>query len=387
MPNNDSRLRILLVIAGLPAGGAERQMSLLAKGLDRSKFEVGLLIFNSAEKIHYQDVFESPLWFCALNLSRASDGLLLTPKLVRGICRAIKDFKPDVIHTTLNVANHAVRFAAVVSICKTPVITSVRVEYRPSYSPNEKRLERLLWRRSSHIICNSETTREQLIVDLRIPTDRITSIPNGIDEMFYKVQPKRPERWPERLVALTVGRFTRQKNHLSLIESIDELEKKGVLADWIFVFLGDGPLQEAVQSSIDEHGLQDRIQIMPTTQDMPAVYQASELFILPSLYEGISNALLEAAASRCAVIVSKNADSASIINDERGWVAEKSLTDTLETVITLPKEERARKAVNSSIYVKRVFSNQRTIDDTAKVYQTVAKSAKWKQRGLSGKSR
>lgn len=387
MSNNDARIRVLLVIAGLPAGGAERQMSLLAKGLDRSKFDVGLLIFNSTEKIYYQDVLETPMWFRALKLSTANDGLLLIPKLVHGICRAISDFKPEVIHTTLNVANHAVRFAALVSRCKTPIITSVRVEYRPSYSSNEKRLERLLWRRSNHIICNSEATREQLIMDLRLPTDRITAIPNGIDEKFYKNHTKRPTNWPERPVALTVGRFTRQKNHLSLIESIDALEKKDVLADWIFVFLGDGPLQEAVQSSIDEHGLQNRIQIMPTTQDMPAVYQASELFILPSLYEGMSNALLEAAASRCAVIVSKNADSASIINDERGWVAEKSLTDTLETVITLPKEERARKAENSSTYVKRVFSNQRTIDDTAKVYQTVAKSAKWKQRGLSGKSR
>jgi len=375
MNRHSPRQRILLVIAGLPAGGAERQMSLLAKGLDRSKFEVGLLIFNSAEKIHYQEILDSPLWFRALELSSASDGLLLIPKLVRGICRAISDFKPEVIHTTLNVANHAVRFAALISRCKIPIITSVRVEYRPSYSHREKRLERLLWRRSNHVICNSEATRQQLIMDLRIPADRVTVIPNGIDEKFYEDHPKRPDYWPKRPVALTVGRFTRQKNHQALVEAIAELETKGVLADWNFVFLGDGPLQEAVQSSINERALQNRIQIMPTTQSMPTIYQASDLFILPSLYEGMSNALLEAAASGCPVIVSKNTDRAEVINDERGWVAEKSLRNTLETVISLPAEERTQKAEYAAAYIKRMFSSQKMILHTAKLYQTVAKPA------------
>jgi glycosyltransferase involved in cell wall biosynthesis len=380
-------MRVLLVIAGLPAGGAERQMSLLVKGLDRSKFEVGLLIFNSADKIHYQDVLDSPLWFRALELSSAAGRLSLIPKLVRGICRTINDFKPDIIHTTLNVANHAVRFAALVSRCKIPIITSVRVEYRPSYSSNEKRLERLLWRRSNHIICNSEATREQLILDLRLPTDRVTAIRNGIDEKFYEDHTTLPTSWPERPVALTVGRFTRQKNHMALVEAIAALETKGVLADWVFVFLGDGPLQKAVQIFINEHALQNRIQIMPPTQDMPAVYQASKLFILPSLYEGMSNALLEAAASGCPVIVSKNADSAGIINDQRGWIAENSMRNTLETVITLSEKERTQKSKKAAAYIKQVFNTQRMINDTVKLYQTVGMPTSLNQRKLSSTSR
>jgi glycosyltransferase involved in cell wall biosynthesis len=375
MNNSPPKKRVLLVIAGLPAGGAERQMSLLAKGLDRSTFDVGLLIFNSAEKIHYPDIFEAPLWFRALELSSMNDGVLLIPKLILGIRRAISDFKPEIIHTTLNVANHAVRFAALVTGCKLPIITSVRVEYRPSYSASEKQLERLLWRRSNHIICNSEATREQLVLDLRIPADRITTIPNGIDNAFYNEHPHRPENWPDGRVALTVGRFTRQKNHMALIEAIAELETNNVLDNWVFVFLGDGPLQDTVQSSIDAHALQNRINILPPTQDMPAVYQASDLFILPSLFEGMSNALLEAAASGCAVIVNKSADSAGIINNERGWVAEKSLSETLATVIACPIDERVRKTENASSYIKRIFSTQRMISYTAKVYQTVAPSA------------
>ena len=162
---------------------------------------------------------------------------------------------------------------------------------------------------------------------------------------------------------------------MALVEAIAGLEKIGILADWNFVFLGDGPLQDAIQSSINEHALQNRIQIMPTTQSMPAVYQASDLFILPSLYEGMSNALLEAAASGCPIIVNKAADNVGVINDERGWVAEKSLKDTLETVISLPGDKRTRKAKNAAAYIKRIFSNEKMINDTAELYQTVAKPA------------
>ena len=46
-----SRCRVLCVIAGMPAGGAERQLALLLDGLDRRAFEPGLLIFNAAEKV------------------------------------------------------------------------------------------------------------------------------------------------------------------------------------------------------------------------------------------------------------------------------------------------------------------------------------------------
>lgn len=371
MSNNQARLRVLLVIAGLPAGGAERQMGLLAKGLDRSKFDIGLLIFNTAVKIHDKDILDTPLWFRALGLSRENDGVFLIPRLVRGIRQAINDFKPEIIHTTLNVANHAVRVAAILSRCKTPIISSVRVEFRPSYSPWEKMLERLLWRRSNHIICNSEATRDQLIADLGIPADQVTAIPNGIDKTFFEEHGKRPEYWPKEPVALTVARFTRQKNHIALIEAISELETRGVLADWHFVFLGDGPLQGAVQSSIDEHALQNRIQIFSPTTDMPAVYQASDLFILPSLYEGMSNALLEATASGCPVIVSKNADNSGIINDERGWIANDSINEVLETVLCLSEEERKIKGQKAASYIAQNFSVKKVVEKTTSIYRTI----------------
>ena len=370
IPNRDSRIRILLVIAGLPAGGAERQITLLAKGLDRSKFEVGLLIFNSAEKIHYQDVLQSPLWFRALKLSPASDGLLLIPKLVRGIRQSISDFQPDLIHTTLNVANHATRLTALFTRCKIPIVTSVRVDFRSGYGRREKLMEQLLWRRSNHIICNSETTRQQLMLDLEIPHRRISTIHNGVDSSFYSDDAERPENWPDGRIALSVGRFTQQKNHFALIEAISKLEKRNILADWSFVFLGEGPLESKVITLINQHALQHRIHVISTIHDMPPAYRNADLFILPSLYEGMSNALMEAAASSCPILVSRGANEAGIINSERGWIAEGPLSDSLETVLSLTEEERVLKGQKAAAYIMQNFSAKRVVEETVGVYRT-----------------
>ena len=100
--------RVLLVIAGLPAGGAERQMALLCQHLDRSRYDVGLLIFNAAEKVHYKNAFAAPLWFRALGLSRSQNrGVAL--RVIAGIAGAVRDFRPDIVHSTLNAANHLVQ--------------------------------------------------------------------------------------------------------------------------------------------------------------------------------------------------------------------------------------------------------------------------------------
>lgn len=369
MLNSDSRIKILLTIAGLPAGGAERQLVLLAKNLDRSEFDVGVLIFNAREKVFYQDIFDYPLWIRHLDLSRDNSGLSLIPKMFWGIRQAVSDFKPDLIHTTLNVANHAVRFSTMFMKYNNPIVTSVRVEYVASYKPHEKLMERMLCRRSNHIICNSEKTRGELKHYLRIAPDKTSTIPNGLDDSFYVNSQDRPSSWPKGRTCLTVSRFTKQKNHTSLIEAIASLEQKKVLEDWSFVFLGEGPLHSHILSLINRYALKDRIKILAPRQNMPSVYQAADLFILPSLYEGMSNSLLEAAASECPIIVNKEADEAGLINNDRGWVVNNSLQKTLETVISLPKKTREKKGKAASVYVKQNFNSDKVVDETVKVYR------------------
>lgn len=363
------KIRILLVIAGLPAGGAERQVALLVRHLDRREFEVGVLIFNAAAKVHYKEIFDRRIWFRALGLSHG-DGMMLLPRLIRGIGRAVADFAPDVIHASLNVANHAIRVAALLYRWRIPVVTSVRIDFRAGYRRSEKWLERLLWRRSAHLICNASRTRDQLVEDLGVPPSRISMIANGVDDAFFDDTPTTPPGWwPAGQVALTVGRYTPQKNHLALIAAVAELAGRDALADWTFVFLGEGPMKDHVRAAIDAAGLQDRIVMAPPETDMPRLYRAAELFVLPSLYEGMPNALLEATATGCPPAVSPGANEAGIVAPGRGWVLSEPLWQSLEAVLSISADIRAAAGRRASAYVAERFSAHRVAEETAAIYR------------------
>ena len=379
------KTRVLLVIAGLPAGGAERQMVLLAENLRRDAFEVGLLIFNAADKVHYREVFDTPLWFRPLGLSPAKDGLFLVPRLIRGIHRAVTEFAPDVIHTSLNMANHATRFTSLLMRWRIPILTSIRVDYRIGYARHEKLLEWLLWRRSAHVICNTETTRQEIIEDLSIGPRRVSMIANGIDPKFFDAPlTGLPDWWPSGRLALTVGRFKAQKNHLGLIAAISELAKRKALGDWNFVFLGEGPLEHDIRAAIKDMALQDRIVLAPPVFDMPAIYRSSDLFILPSLFEGLPNAMLEAAAGACPIALTPGANEAGIIAEGRGWILEDALSDSLEMVLNLPKEDLVATGRNAARHVRQDFSAEKAVEKTAAIYRLVTESRSLEVPAIAG---
>ena len=366
------RTRVLLVIAGLPAGGAERQMTLLARSLDRSSFEVGLLIFNAEEKIHYREVLKAPPWFRALDLSPRKDRALLLPRLMIGIAQAVRDFAPDMVHASLNVANHAVRASALALRWRTPIMTSVRVDFRSGYARRDKLMERLLWRRSAHVVCNVEATRQQLISDLGMPPDRVSTIPIGVDMEFLGLQSATPPAWwPEGPVALTVGRFTTQKNHLGLISALAEIAGNGGLSEWKFVFLGEGPLESEVVAAVTAAGLRDRITVRPPITDIAAAYRAARLLIMPSLFEGMPNAAVEATALACPVAIAAAANRAGVVVPGLGWVLDGTLAPALRPVLALPAETLAETGRRAAADVAERFSADRMVRATAALYRDI----------------
>ena len=376
MPVESSKIRVLMVIAGLPAGGAERQMVTLARMLDRSIYEVGLIVFNAAEKIHFREIFDGPLWFRALNLSPKTDGILLAPRLITQLHRAVLDFKPDILHTSLNIANHASRIASLIMRWGFPIVTSVRADFREGYQLHERLLERLLWRRSERIICNSEIVRQQLLTDLYIPDDRVVTVVNGIENQFFEpTESKQPPSWPNGRVALMVGRFQREKNHLQLVDAIATIKQRDQLNDWHFVFLGEGPLKDEVKQRIHDRGISKKVHLFGPQTDLIQFYKSATLLILPSRFEGLSNSLLEASACGCPAAVSQGANKAGIIEEGRGWILTEPLENSLAQLLTLEEIEFTATGKRAAAYVYQNFSTTKLTDETTKVYRSVLGSA------------
>lgn len=361
------RRRILLVIAGLCAGGAERQMALLARGLDRSRYEVGLLIFNTEDKIHYQDVFEQPLWFRALGLSRRRSGPLgLALGMVIGIRRAVADFQPDLIHTSLNVANVAMRAAGLLFFRRTPVVTSIRCNFLLLYPRTDQIIERLLCHRSAAIVANSEATRQQLLKALNLSAGRVVTVENGIDPGFSPGSAHTPEGWPSAgRIGLVVGRLVEEKNHLALIEALRMIDAQGRLGDWRFVLVGEGVLRGQIEAAVAGF---TRLKIFTPAADLLPFYRNADLLVLPSLHEGMSNVALEAQACGVPVALTPAANASGVVNEGNGYLLRGELAEALACVLVQPSVEFKRKGEDARKDVVNRFGADRMARQTEAVY-------------------
>jgi glycosyltransferase involved in cell wall biosynthesis len=366
--------RILLAVAGLPAGGAERQLSLLARHLDRSRYDVGLLIFNAAERVHYREIFESPLWFKALGLSNRRPWSSAVG-LLTGITGAVHEFKPDLIHSTLNVANHAIRTVACLNFWRVPIVTSIRVDFQRGYSAIEKTLEWLLRHRSATIVCNSEAVRRQMIQHLHVSPSRVATIFNGVDDTFFLNRDlTRPPGWPKAPVGLVVGRFVPQKNHLAFIEAVRVLRDRGALGSWHFVLVGEGPLLTEIGAAIEREALQERVTLAPVATSVLPLYGAASLVIIPSQFEGMPNVALEAQAAGCPVAISAAANDAEVVTVETGWILGSPLYTDLQAALEAAPATLAERGRLAQRRMQERFSVHKMVRETEATYEKVLKN-------------
>lgn len=126
-------------------------------------------------------------------------------------------------------------------------------------------------------------------------------IPNGIDITHSESTPAKPKN-PIKL--LFTGRFSEQKNLIVFIKALALLEK-----DFQFKLIGDGPLLADLKSLVHKNNLNKKV-IFDTWKDRKSLlqeYRKANIFVLPSLDEGMSNSALEAVINGCPLLSSANA--------------------------------------------------------------------------------
>lgn len=138
-------------------------------------------------------------------------------------------------------------------------------------------------------------------------TKDVRIIYNGIDTgRFFPDDSKRKQIRQEMgipqnsIVIINVGRFTKQKNQMWLIDMMECVEKKDVY----LLLVGDGELRAKCQKAAEEKNVIDKIKFLGLRQDIPDLLNASDVFVMPSIYEGYPISALEALACGLKVMLS-----------------------------------------------------------------------------------
>lgn len=151
-------------------------------------------------------------------------------------------------------------------------------------------------------VCATSEENYREAVEFGIPAERIHRIGNGVDIQKFaprasleKEDQKRRLGLANRKIALFVGRLHQPKNAIGIVEAW-ELALPELDENWDLVIVGEGPERGPVENFCRERGITSRVKLVGHHSNVDEWLSAADLFVLPSWFEGLSNALLEAMA-------------------------------------------------------------------------------------------
>lgn len=288
------KIRVLHVIATLDPHGAERQMAALCLGLDRERFAPSVCCLTRGGPLRAA-LEEGGVPVSVLGKRGRFD--------VGVLCRLashIRLTRPDIVHTWLFTANFWGRLAA--RLAGAPrAVASERAADRWKTCAH-RWIDRRLAALTDVILANSEGVQSFCVETAGVPAGKVLVVRNGIDlQGFDAAASAPPAELPSSrgAVVCCVARMEEQKGHVYLLQAFAEALRGREAELWL---VGDGPLREELEALARELGIAERVAFLGRRGDVPAVLARGDLVVLPSLWEGLPNAVIEAMAARRAVV-------------------------------------------------------------------------------------
>ena len=303
---------ILYIITSTNAGGSERALTELLRRIDRSRYRPFVCSLKKPGAFA-PDIAAAAEGFFSLGLSEAG-GLRAIASFLPALVRLVillKRIKPLIIHGYLFRANIIGRIAA--RIAGVPVvISSIRV-----IEP-EKQFKHFIDRLTASLvhmyIAVSEAARRFTIERVRVAPDRIVTVRNGIDCSSERSGRAPPLAVDEECINLAlIGRFERQKGHAVFISALQEVVRR--FPDVRAYFCGEGPGEQRIRQLVQRSGLSGHVVFAGVVRDIAAFMAHMDLIVLPSLWEGMPNVLLEAMAQARPVVASRVAGIDEVVAD------------------------------------------------------------------------
>lgn len=285
--------RVLFVSTSTTLGGAEKTLYSLATLLDPKKFAVAGVVSLKAPGAYAERLKALGVPVQSLDLrGRPSFGN------VRQLARIIEHQRPDLVHALMYTAIQLCRLAKRISAAEFKLVSSPRVSYR-TRSAWTLLIDRLLKKSDDLLVAESQASRGFLVQKLGYDPKKVKTIYNGVDLAGWTVskverQQKRLELrlGSEDVLLGAVGRLDAQKGHGALISAMARLKDRPIRC----VIVGDGPRRAQLDAQIRRLALEKHVWLLGEREDVPAWLSALDIFVLPSLWEGLPNSLLEAMA-------------------------------------------------------------------------------------------
>ncbi|MFA7636502.1 MAG: exopolysaccharide biosynthesis polyprenyl glycosylphosphotransferase [Monoglobales bacterium] len=329
--------RVLVVAGRMHYGGLETMIMNFFRLVDRSK-----VVFDFMLNYEEKGVFDD-------EITAMGGKIFIMPRLkFRNTFKYIKEvnafFKKhkgeyEIVHGHLTSVGFIYLLLAKLHGVKTTIIHGHYTRTDPTFKGWIERLILLPLRHcADYYFACSNMAGVFCYGKKKLKKDNYKLINNGIfiENFSYNTEVRERKReemgLKDRFVILNIGRFEQQKNHTFLIDIFEKIYKRDNSA--LLLLVGNGSLMQKMQEKVERLGLSDAVRFLNVRDDVSELLQASDIFLLPSLYEGLPVVSIEAQASGIYCVMADTITTESDITGNCSFLSlKKSPDDWAEEVL------------------------------------------------------
>lgn len=291
-------IKIFQLVGSYKGGGVEAVVMNFYRNIDRNKIQFTFVCDEDSTDIPYEEI------------EKLGGKIIIVPpyskpfKYHSALKKALKEDDYKIIHSHISTMSVFSLFAAK---CAGVPVRIAHSHSTTNKKEKKKNLMKQVLRPFSKVfatdyMCCSELAGRWLFGNKEYDKGNVYLLNNAIDldkfkynESLRKKKRKELGIKDNTLVIGHIGRFVAQKNHDFLIDIFDEIHKKN--NNSILLLAGQGPLMEDIKNKVKELNLDDNVKFLGQRNDANELYQAFDVFLLPSLYEGLPVVGVEAQAA------------------------------------------------------------------------------------------
>ena len=342
-------IRIAQIIGKWCGGGVESVVMNYYRNIDRSKIQFDFICDDDSTNIPYEEI------------EKLGGKVILIPpyqkvfKYHKELKKVLKDGNYKIVHSHINTLSVFSLFAA--KCAGVPV----RIAHSHSTTNKKEKVKNLIKQIlrpfskmfATDYMCCSELAGRWLFGNKEYDKGNVYLLNNAIDLDKFRYDEKiRIEKRKElnisddTLVIGHVGRFVEQKNHRFLIDIFNEVHKQN--SNSVLLLAGQGPLMDEMKEKVRKLGLDDSVKFLGRRDDINELYQAFDVFCLPSLYEGLGMVAIEAQINNLYVLASIEVPIEAQISNKIEFL--KLDTETWKEKLIEKKDNRKEKIIKSDDY-------------------------------------
>ena len=313
-------IRVLQIIGDVVGGGVEQVILNYYRHIDRNEVQFDFILHNGALK-SYVDNIESlggKVYKITPYKSNPVKTVLEMYKIMKG--------NYQIVHSNMNALSVFPLFAAYLAGVPVRILHNHSTDTKAE--PLRTFVKHLL-RPFARFFANeywacSKLAGEWMYGKQAVADGRVTIINNAIDLKQFAFDEAKRNKLRKELglqdcfVIGHVGRFMKQKNHDFLVDIFAEVVKKQDNAKLLLI--GDGPLREQIENKVKTLGLDEKVIFTGVRSDVADLYNAMDVFVLPSFYEGLPVVGVEVQANGLPFLCSSNVTKEILISDRIGLV-------------------------------------------------------------------